>query len=222
MAASPLRFATPSGSLALLALLLGSPAPAQDAVERAQSHGAVPVTRPEQEKTAHDRSDVFAPPSAPSSSRALPEQPDEGKLVGFDFARDPLGAAKPGQPAEEIAKTLKAGKRGVMDAQRALLAVQDLPEALGELVGRAVQVVALLELADLLAQLVDHLLEAHHAHVEAAELEPVLAHPVEGLVDVHALHEEARQRVEGALGVEAELLLGPVPAAVAVELHPRA
>jgi cytochrome c peroxidase len=122
MAASQRRMTTQSGSLALIALLLGSPASAQDAVERAQAPATAPVTRPEQQKTAHDRSDVFAPSEAPSSSRALPDQPDDGKLVGFDFARDPLGAARPGQPAEELEKNLKAGKRAVMDAQRALLA----------------------------------------------------------------------------------------------------
>ena len=107
-------------------------------------------------------------------------------------------------------------------AQRPLLAVQDLVEAPPEILARAVQVVALLERADLALELVHHLLQAHHPHVEAAQLEAVLAHPLERLVDVQPFHQELRQRVEGALRVEGELLLGAVPAAVAVELHPRA
>jgi hypothetical protein len=107
-------------------------------------------------------------------------------------------------------------------AQGALLAVQDLVEPARQVVGRPLQVVALLELADLAAQLVDHLLDAHHAHVEAGELEAVLAHPLERLVDVEPLHQQVGERVQGALGVERELLLRPVPAAVAVEPHPRA
>jgi cytochrome c peroxidase len=122
MAASLRRIAGPPGCLALLALLIAPAASPQDVVERAQAPAAVPATRPEQQKTAHDRSETFLPQDAPDSSRALPDQPDAGKLLGFDFARDPFGAERPGQPAEELAKKLKAGKRGVMDAQRALLA----------------------------------------------------------------------------------------------------
>src|SRR5688500_12655023 len=72
-----------------------------DAVADAQTPRAVPANRPEQQKTAHDRSDVFKGDAAPHSSTALPQQPDEGKLKGFDFSRDPLGAKKPMQTFEE-------------------------------------------------------------------------------------------------------------------------
>jgi hypothetical protein len=64
----------------------------------------VPADRPEQKKSKHDRSDVFAPDNAPPSSRALRNQPEKGKQLGFDFARDPLNAMRPMQTFEEIMK----------------------------------------------------------------------------------------------------------------------
>ena len=98
-------------------------------------------------------------------------------------------------------------------AQALLLAVEQLLEAPGELLARA---------ADLVAQLLEQLREAHHAHVEAGELEAVLAHPLERGARVEALHHQVRERVERALGVETELVLAAVPAAVDARLHDRA
>ena len=66
-----------------------------DAVQDAQTPRPVPETRPEQRKTDHDRSAVFSPGTPGPSSSALPAQPDEGQVTGFDFSRDPFGAKKP-------------------------------------------------------------------------------------------------------------------------------
>ena len=46
---------------------------------------------------------------------------DEGKMLGFDFARDPLNSKRPMQPAEEITKADIADKPKVTAAQRKLL-----------------------------------------------------------------------------------------------------
>ena len=92
-----------------------------DAVQEAQTSRQVQVTRPEQQQTQHDRSDIFSATSAPSSSPVFETQPDQGKMLGFDFARDPLDAKRPMQPAEEIVKQDTADKPKVTSAQRELL-----------------------------------------------------------------------------------------------------
>jgi cytochrome c peroxidase len=69
--------------------------PAPDAVQEAQTPRQVQSIRPEQQQTPHDQSDIFAAPSAPPSSPVLETQPDQGKTLGFDFARDPLDAKRP-------------------------------------------------------------------------------------------------------------------------------
>lgn len=101
-----------------------SPAPKQapfDAVLDAQTPRTPEITRVEQKKTEHDLSDIFAPPKAPPGSNALKNQPEQGEMRGFDFARDPLNAKKPMESAEEIAKADKEAKPGLMEAQRKLL-----------------------------------------------------------------------------------------------------
>jgi len=55
----------------------------------AQQSQTVPVERPEQQKTEHDRSDIFNTQNAQPSSPELKKQPEEGKTSGFDFYRDP-------------------------------------------------------------------------------------------------------------------------------------
>jgi cytochrome c peroxidase len=92
-----------------------------DAVQEAQSPRGVPETRPEQRKTEHDRSSVFDPGTPAPSSSALPSQPDEGRGLGFDFARDPFNAKKPMQTFEETMKADLDAKPAVMAAQRRLL-----------------------------------------------------------------------------------------------------
>jgi cytochrome c peroxidase len=97
----------------------GSPRP--DAVEEAQTAHRGNATRPEQQKTDHDRSDVFSATKAPASSEALPSQPEGGQMTGFDFRRDPLNSKRPMQSAKEIMEADIAAKPKVMADQRKLL-----------------------------------------------------------------------------------------------------
>jgi cytochrome c peroxidase len=95
--------------------------PARDAVADAQSPKAVESSRPEQKKTAHDLSDIFAPGKAPATTEALNAQPERGGTYGFDLYRDPAGAMKPGQTFEEGYAKAVAEKPRVTARQRALL-----------------------------------------------------------------------------------------------------
>jgi cytochrome c peroxidase len=97
------------------------PAPARDAVEDAQTPRPAASKRPEQQKTAHDQSNIFSGADAPPSSPAFDNQPDQGKMLGFDLSRDPLNAKRPMQPAEEIMKNDIAEKPKVTAAQQKLL-----------------------------------------------------------------------------------------------------
>ncbi len=96
-------------------------APARDAVVEAQSPRQVRVTRPEQRLTDHDRSPDFSPEKPAPSSPAFRNQPDDGRMLGFDFARDPLNAKKPMQTFDEIMRADVAAKPKVMQTQRGLL-----------------------------------------------------------------------------------------------------
>jgi cytochrome c peroxidase len=93
----------------------------RDVIADAQTPQEVPKERPEQKKTAHDLSDIFAPSKAWPSSEALIDQPASGGMTGFDFYRDPLGAMKPGMTFEEIYKAAVADKPKVLARQRKLL-----------------------------------------------------------------------------------------------------
>lgn len=94
---------------------------APDPVQEAQTPRQVQITRPEQQPTTHDQSDIFSATNAPPSSPVFETQPDQGKMLGFDFARDPLNAKQPMQPAEEIVKNDIADKPKVTAAQQQLL-----------------------------------------------------------------------------------------------------
>jgi cytochrome c peroxidase len=98
-----------------------SPKPSGDAVREVQTPREVPVTRPEQRKSEHDQSPVFRAVNAQPSSTAFKDQPDEGKILGFDFFRDPLNAPKPMIHFEEVMQADIAEKQKVMDTQRKLL-----------------------------------------------------------------------------------------------------
>ena len=101
-----------------------TPAPPKaphDAIADAQTPRDVPLERPEQKKTAHDLSDIFAPSKALPTTGALVNQTDHGKNLGFEFYRDPLGAMKPGTTFEDIYRAGVAGKPKVMATQRQLL-----------------------------------------------------------------------------------------------------
>ena len=93
----------------------------KDAVMEAQTARSVPVTRPEQKKTAHDLSDVFGASRAQPVSPVLSGQPDKGQITGFDFYRDPLNAKRPMQSPDEIARADIADKPKIMAAQKRLL-----------------------------------------------------------------------------------------------------
>ncbi len=97
------------------------PTAPRDAVAQAQQPTPVPVTRPEQRKTDHDRSDIFKATRAKPSSPVFNDQPKQGKISGFDFYRDPLNADRPNQSPDEIMQQLIAAKPGVMAAQQRLL-----------------------------------------------------------------------------------------------------
>src|SRR5215471_12284897 len=87
-----------------------SPAQAQqqgrlDAVVRAQEPMPVQTKRPEQQKTAHDTSNVFDESHAEPSSPAFRNQPGEGKVSGFDFYRDPLNSDRPYEDPMRLGKS---------------------------------------------------------------------------------------------------------------------
>ena len=95
-----------------------------DAVLAAQTPNEVPASRPEQQKNQHDLSDDFKATSADPSSTAFSQQPDEGKVLGFDFYRDPLNAKKPMATFQEAYQADLADKAKVMETQRRLLALR--------------------------------------------------------------------------------------------------
>jgi cytochrome c peroxidase len=92
-----------------------------DAIADAQTPRPVQSDRPEQQKTEHDRSDMFSPNKPSPLSPALKDQPKSGRISGFDFYRDPLNADRPMQKPEDIMQKETAGKVEVMDAQKKLL-----------------------------------------------------------------------------------------------------
>jgi len=95
--------------------------PSRDAVQEAQSTQRAAEKRPEQTVNAHDKSGIFKASEASPDSEAYKTQPDEGAVLGFDFARDPLNAKKPMQTPEEISAEDKAMKGKITEAQRRLL-----------------------------------------------------------------------------------------------------
>jgi cytochrome c peroxidase len=95
--------------------------PPRDAVAEAQTPKDVPAERPEQKKTEHDLSDIFAPSKALPTTEALADQTDQGQFLGFDLYKDSIGAMKPGMTFDEVYKALVAAKPKVMATQRKLL-----------------------------------------------------------------------------------------------------
>ena len=64
----------------------------RDPAAEAMTVRDVPVDRPEQRLTEHDRSKAFDPKNPAPITNALKDQAKSGRILGFDFARDPLGA----------------------------------------------------------------------------------------------------------------------------------
>jgi cytochrome c peroxidase len=92
-----------------------------DAVEAAQRQKPTAPARPEETKTDHDQSPVFNAPNAEPSSPVFRNQPEGGRISGFDFYRDPLNANRPFVKFDDIMKKESANKAAVMKAQRDLL-----------------------------------------------------------------------------------------------------
>ena len=92
------------------------PAQAPDAILEAQAPPRGAPAPP-----APDPKDRLAAPNAKPSSPAFADQPDKGKIEGFDFFRDPLNAKKPMQTFDETMKADVADKPKVMTTQKRLL-----------------------------------------------------------------------------------------------------
>src|SRR5436190_1865770 len=92
-----------------------------DAVEEAQRPRNSALSRPEQNKSAHDQSSIFNAADAKPASDVSESQPKKGRVSGFDFYRDPLNADQPNLNPAEILKKESANKPNVMNAQRQLL-----------------------------------------------------------------------------------------------------
>jgi len=106
-----------------------------DAVLDAQTPRQVPKSRPEQQLNEHDTSGIFDATAAQPSSTAFAKQPDEGKVLGFDFYRDPLNAKKPMETFAENYHKDVADKPKIMAAQRSLLEMRyDLTPRLSQAV----------------------------------------------------------------------------------------
>lgn len=117
------RALEPARLLGSLILLSGGHAygAAEDPAAEAVAVKAVAMERPEQKLTEHDKADVFRAAVPAPVSPALKSQPNEGRVLGFDFSRDPYGADKPFRTGEEVKAKESAAKAGVMEAQRKYL-----------------------------------------------------------------------------------------------------
>jgi cytochrome c peroxidase len=91
---------------------------ARDPAAEATAPAKVAGNRPELRQSDHDKSDVFDPKKAMSINPALKAQPKEGKMLGFDFARDPLNSDKPMTALAEVMKLETEQKPKVMAAHR--------------------------------------------------------------------------------------------------------
>lgn len=98
-----------------------APQAPHDAVLDAQTPRAVPKTRPEQQQNDHDKSGLFDATKADPASTAFANQPDQGKVLGFEFYRDPLDAKRPMTTFDEVYQKDVSEKPKVMSTQRALL-----------------------------------------------------------------------------------------------------
>jgi cytochrome c peroxidase len=94
---------------------------ARDPAAEAVSVRKVAIDRPEQKLSEHDQSQKFDSTQPAPITSALKDQPNSGRILGFDFARDPLGAPKPFTTFEEVKKKETAAKPKVMAEQGKLL-----------------------------------------------------------------------------------------------------
>jgi cytochrome c peroxidase len=101
--------------------LPGQPPRDNDAVAEAASPRQSEKKRPEQELSDHDRAERFNPKNATPASPAFKSQAKEGRMSGFDFARDPLNADHPFMTLKEIMESESAARPKVTATQRKLL-----------------------------------------------------------------------------------------------------
>jgi cytochrome c peroxidase len=93
----------------------------RDSAAEAVTAQPVPAERPEQKQTEHDKSEKFDWKKPAPLTPILKQQPNEGRIAGFEFSRDPLGADHPFQTFAEVMKKESGAKPKVMDAHRKLL-----------------------------------------------------------------------------------------------------
>jgi cytochrome c peroxidase len=98
--------------------------PTRDPAAEAVKAQPVPEERPEQKQTEHDKADKFDWKKPAPLTAALKDQPNGGRITGFEFSRDPLGADKPFTTFDEVMKKESDAKPKMMDAQRKLLAAR--------------------------------------------------------------------------------------------------
>lgn len=97
------------------------PTQVKDSAAEAMALKKVAAERPEQKITEHDRSPRFDNTKPVPISSALKDQANAGRILGFDFARDPLGASKPFTTLAEVMKKESEAKPKVTADQRKLL-----------------------------------------------------------------------------------------------------
>ena len=66
--------------------------PVRDPAAEAVKAQPVLEVRPEQKLTEHDKSPAFDWKATAPLNPALKGQPNEGRILGFEFSRDPVGA----------------------------------------------------------------------------------------------------------------------------------
>ena len=93
----------------------------KDAVQDAQTPQPSKHPRVEQKQSDHDKSSVFEAGKAEPTSAVFKDQPDQGKVLGFDFYRDPLNSMKPMQSPDAIMQADIEAKPKVTAAQKKLL-----------------------------------------------------------------------------------------------------
>src|SRR5689334_19360162 len=86
----------------------------RDPAAEATAIRKVPAERPEQRLTEHDRSEMFDPAKPAPLNPALKDQPKQGRITGFDFARDPLNADKPFTTFDDVMKKESKARSKVM------------------------------------------------------------------------------------------------------------
>jgi len=95
--------------------------PVRDPAAEAVKAQPVPADRPEQKQNEHDKSDKFDWKKPAPLTPALKDQPNGGRIAGFEFSRDPLGADKPFLTLKEVMDKESKAKPEVAAKQKRLL-----------------------------------------------------------------------------------------------------